>query len=379
MIETWQNERADLKGRSVLLALSGHPSPLFPATGPQSGDGDAFVDKNFPLLSPSEAALLEAVGKLAYLHRRIREHAGHVVSAHPSTICRAVAASLLHTHLAKFRQKILDVEKQILTKDAALVGAYNIVPLSAVVSEFDEWSRRMQWYWDLVCFIQPQERSVSNAARGHEQASGAAVIDRLRSELQTGFPDIEVAATELSCVAEKAWLKQVSVWLLYGLLPSHGADDFFVTVQNSPDGPPSYVLKRELLPKFVSRQTGRSLLFIGKSLHQVKQHTQGSSGSRANESAEDASLLSSHLQSLSSLSFPLIPAAFSTTISSVRSSLSQKVLQRLLPPDEIKLVLNTFRQIFLLDRGEFAVFLISQADCRTHSLAISHVAGGQTA
>jgi len=340
----------------VLLALSGHPSPLFPATAPPGRSSDAFVDKDFPLLSSSEAALLATVGKLASLHRQIRDHATRIVSQHHSTICRAVAASLLQTHLARFRKKILDVESQILTKDTAIVGAYNIVPLSAVVGEFDEWSRRMDWYWTLACFIQPLDTSAQS-----NQATGAGIIDRLRSELQTGFPDIETAATELSCVADKAWLKQVSVWLLYGLLPSHGAEDFFVSVQKSAEGPPSYVLRRELLPKLVSQQTGSSLLFIGKSLHQVKQHAQGSSASQIVHSNEDAALLDAHLQSLSSLSFPLMSAAFSTTISSIRSSLSQKVLQRLLPPDEIKLVLSTLRQIMLLDRGEFAVFLISEA------------------
>ncbi|KAI5204104.1 hypothetical protein AUEXF2481DRAFT_447821 [Aureobasidium subglaciale EXF-2481] len=342
----------------VLIALSGHPSPLFPATGTSGRSGADFVDKAFPLLSSSEAALLATVGKLASLHRQIRDHANRIVSQHSSTICRAVAASLLQTHLARFREKILDVEKQILTKDAAIVGAYNIVPLSAVVGEFDGWSRRMDWYWRLACFIQPldpKDAAISDAA------TGAGLIDHLRSELQTGFPDIETAATELSCVADKAWLKQVSVWLLYGLLPSHGAADFFVTVQKSTEGPPSYVLRRELLPKFVSRQTGSSLLFVGKSLHQVKQHTQNSSASQITHGNEDAALLNAHLQSLSSLSFPLMPATFSTAISSIRSSLSQKVLQRLLPPNEIKLVLNTFRQILLLDRGEFAVFLISEA------------------
>ena len=111
----------------VLLALSGHPSPLFPAIAPPGQSSDAFVDKDFPLLSSSEAALLATVGKLASLHRQIRDHATRIVSQHPSTICRAIAASLLQIHLARFREKILDVEKQILTKDAAIVGAYNIV------------------------------------------------------------------------------------------------------------------------------------------------------------------------------------------------------------------------------------------------------------
>jgi hypothetical protein len=40
--------------------------------------------------------------------------------------------------------------------------------------------------------------------------------------------DIEEAALGLVRVAETAWLKQVSAWVLYGRLPSFGREDFFI-------------------------------------------------------------------------------------------------------------------------------------------------------
>ena len=55
----------------------------------------------------------------------------------------------------------------------------------------------MEWYWNLACFIQPLD------AHKSVPATGAAVSNHLRSEMQTGFPDIETAAAELSCVADK--------------------------------------------------------------------------------------------------------------------------------------------------------------------------------
>ncbi|KAJ9623210.1 hypothetical protein H2203_006147 [Taxawa tesnikishii (nom. ined.)] len=263
----------------VFLALSGHPSPLFRSADDELvNDNEKVVNENFPLLSSSEAALLQSIGRLALLHRRLRTHAESIASNHASVLCRAVATALVNTHLARFQDKILDVESQILNRDAKTVGAYNIVPLSSVVGELDKWSRPMDWYWQLACFMRKPargSRSTVSSAHREDEAAGASLIDHLRVESQTGFPDIEEAAVQLSKVAEAAWLRQISVWLLHGNLPEPGTDDFFVTVQGPVDteGRYTYSVNKRLLPKLVTAQTASSLLFIGKSLHQVKEHS----------------------------------------------------------------------------------------------------------
>ncbi|KAL1303601.1 hypothetical protein AAFC00_006965 [Neodothiora populina] len=344
----------------VLLALSGHPSPLFPA-----GIEDKYsIDSDTLLLSPSETAQLERVGKLAFLHSQIRAKAEHITAEHPSLICKVVASSLLHTHLARFQKNILDVEEKILTKDTHIVGAYNIVPLSAVAGEFDQWRRRMEWYWNLVCYIQGPKRDAPGMG-----ATGALLIDHLRNESQTGFPDIESVSVELSRIAEKVWLKQLTVWLLYGEIPSHGAGDFFVTVLEHKDveGPDAYSAKHELLPKFVSHVTTGSLLFIGNSIHQVKQQRKGYGQLSAAEKAADIRLVAEHLQVLSSLTLPLVSSAFSTAVTQIRSSLSRKVLQKLLPIRDIEVSLRSLREFFLLGRGEFAMALIWEAHAQVNA------------
>lgn len=348
----------------ILLSLSGHPSPLFPATLEKHTAANVGQGQ-FPDLTASEVALLDSVGRLALLHRKIRAQAQYIVSEHPSIICRAVASSILGTHLDRFQKKVLEVENHILNRDAKLVGAYNIVPLSAVVGEFDEWRRRMEWYWRVACYIQDPAGPSAVAPR----TTGAVLMDHLRAESQTGFPDIEAVSIELSRVAEKAWLKQVSVWLLYGRIPSHGSGDFFVSVKESADldGLDAYHSSHTLLPRFVSNATAGSLMFIGKSLHQVKRHRKGSFQLSAAESAAEAQLLSEHLGMLSSLTLPLVPTTFSTTISRIRSSLSQKVLQKLLPIEDIEVSLNTLRQFFLLERGEFATSLIWEAQAQLNT------------
>lgn len=58
--------------------------------------------------------------------------------------------------------------------------------------------------------------------------TGAVVIDRLGRELKTGYSDVEEVARSLVEVAQMAWLRQVSSWVLYGKLPSFGKEDFGV-------------------------------------------------------------------------------------------------------------------------------------------------------
>jgi hypothetical protein len=196
----------------ILLSLSGHPSPLLTAdhSSPSS------------ILSPAERALLASVAHLSDLHRSLLAHTAALASTHPSSICQAVATAVRTTQLARFQQHVLDVEDGILRKDAGSVGAYNIVPLTAVVGEFTAWTRRMEWFLEIVEFMM----------RGHgaegRRCSGAMVIDRLCDAMRTGYVDVEEAALSLVRVAETAWLKQVSAWILYGRLPSFGRGDFFV-------------------------------------------------------------------------------------------------------------------------------------------------------
>lgn len=194
----------------ILLSLSGHPSPLLTA------------DHSSPtsILSPPEKALLSSVAHLSNLHCKLLAHTASIAISHPSSICQAVATAIKSTHLARFQRKVLDVEDGILRKDAGTVGAYNIVPLTAIVNEFSGWTRSMEWFLEMAEFMM----------RGHggERCSGAMIIDRLCEAIKTGYVDVEDAALSLVRVAETAWLKQASAWILYGRLPSFGKEDFFV-------------------------------------------------------------------------------------------------------------------------------------------------------
>lgn len=282
------------------------------------------------------------------------------------------------------------MEETILKKDVALVGAYNIVPLTAVVGEFDEWNRRMEWLWSFVELLmkgmkdnaenvdqmewegsQPRDLTHRPAQKGHSSAvtrkreppvhSGPMIINRLRELMQTGYKDIEEVVKSLVKVAETAWLKQVSAWVLYGRLPDFGADDFFVWREEDADGEEEFVCVQELLPRFVTRSTAASMLFIGRSLRHIRA-----------KSVEDSSLrgtdhLSTQLEKLSTLSHPIDPATFSNTITEIRQYLSRTTLAQLLPLSDVEKYLQLLRDFFLLRRGEFAMALTQQADEKMRS------------
>ncbi|RKU42207.1 hypothetical protein DL546_005424 [Coniochaeta pulveracea] len=127
--------------QEILLSLSGHPSPLLRyASNPTAYSHPP--NSSIRALSPPELAILASLAHISDLHINLVHSTSQIASSSPSSIIRAVATAVDTLHLGAFRQKVLDVEESLLRKDAGLVGAYNIVPLTAVVGEFEPWRRR---------------------------------------------------------------------------------------------------------------------------------------------------------------------------------------------------------------------------------------------
>ena len=352
----------------ILLALSsGGPSPLLYS---QPGKTSASHELLQSFLSPAEQALLHSLAhKLGDSNKNIRENTSAISSSHPSTVCRAVSTAITSTYIADFQQKILEVEQDILRGDASIVGAHNIVPLSAIVGAFDGWGRKLEWLWKLVQYIQaPTARGVQNTQSNYESCSAAKLIDHLRESTLTGYPDIETISLDLVRVAETAWLKQVSAWVLYGRHPAHGAGDFFITrraASTSQSGSHwEYGVQDSLVPGFVTPHTANSILFIGRSLNHIRERPSSFAYGSSNAATPELALLPNHLAHLSSLEFPLSSSSFSAAIGAIRLSLSQNALQKLLPVTKVLEMLQMLKDFFLLERGEFAVALLTAADER---------------
>ncbi|KAJ5610925.1 hypothetical protein N7510_007644 [Penicillium lagena] len=334
----------------ILLSLFGQPSPLFNA-----GKGkDAVAQDDFPLLSPPEKALLASVAHLSRLHARLQAHTSAISSSHPSVVCRSVSTTIATVHLGEFQKKILDVEKAILAEDSGYVGGYGIVPLSTIVGEFAPWTRRMEWLWEIARFIQPETKKIG--------CKGAELIDKLRAELQTGYLDIKEMAVQLVTAAETAWMKQLSMWLLYGNLPMYGKEDFLIHEDvDGEDDETQFSLRADLIPKFVPPQTAASILFIGKSLNHIRAKRKIST---RGVSTAPVTIHQEHIEQLAGLKSPISSAKMSTAVDGIRLSLSQSTLSKLLPLPRILEILTLLHDFLLLGRGEFAVALVLHADAR---------------
>ncbi|KAH7068736.1 gamma-tubulin complex component protein [Paraphoma chrysanthemicola] len=342
----------------ILLSLSGHPSALFDAVP----DVDHVTSTASHLLSPPEAELLSSIGQLSRLHRQIREHVTRIAATHPSTVCRAAAASIISHHLALFQRKILEVESRILKQDASTVGAYNIVPLAGVVNDFSEWIQLLEWLWDLSSFVLSPEALRDGKVDNSKASSGSQLIDKLRAEAQTGYPNIGEAACYLGDVAEQSWLRQLSTWLLYGRLPSFGASDFFIQQEHEHSEGLSFRVDHSLLPKFVTRHTASSILFVGRSLNQIRSIPPTTQAIDLSPNVSELDLLPGHVEALSRVRMPIAASELAEAVKAIRLSLSRNLLQHLLPRTKIIETLTVLHQFFLLAKGEFAVALIAEAD-----------------
>lgn len=325
----------------ILLSLSGHPSPLLRADLSPEASAAAGI-------TPPERQLLATAAHLSDIHINLINQTGRISNSHPSAICRAVATAIKTIHLAAFQRKVLDVEKSILQEDPEYVGAYNIVPLTAVMGEFKQWTRRMEWLWDVVQFM------TSNPDGSDHLCWGAKIMEKLRTELQSGYRDVEETATSLVKAAETTWLRQVSAWVFYGKLPAIGGDDFFIQETQG-----DYTTVPELIPSFVTPATASSILFIGKSINVIRARNNTTTSAVAGMHNIAASL-----RDISALSFPINSVSLSKTISGIRQSLSENTLQSILPFEKVVNMLLLLRQFFLLGRGEFAMAVSQEADER---------------
>lgn len=95
-------------------------------------------------------------------------------------------------------------------------------------------------------------------------------------------------------------------------------------------------------------------MFIGKSLHQVREYGTGI----------NSDLTTANLRHIASLSLPIVPTQLSRAITAIRTSVSQDVLRHLLPQEKTLKLLSCLRAYFLLGSNEFAIGLINEAQHR---------------
>ena len=347
--------------QEVLLALSGHPSPLF----------DQALIEDFPAVTPAEAESLKSLGHTSDLNRCLKDHLTRTCENHSSSICRTVANTISCDILSRFQDNVLDVEREVLSNDPALVGAHNIVPIASIVTRFDQWNRTLERLWQLAIFIFPSDglnSKHSNASRG---CNGAQLIERLHRQVESGYPSVQKIGTQLITAAQIAWLKQLSAWWLQdtGNDGSENSDFFVQTSDPNSKSSAKYSVDFQRLPFFVTRETALSILHIGKILNYVDGAGSYQSSSHVKSyvslyplDLSSLTLRMEYVESLSDLSFPFSASSLSTTVAEVRARLNQQLASGVLPIQNITQTLFHLRTFFLAQRTDFMQCLIDEAD-----------------
>ncbi|KIX08425.1 uncharacterized protein Z518_03081 [Rhinocladiella mackenziei CBS 650.93] len=342
----------------ILLSLSGLQSPIW-IQEKQSEGGDENGFNQY--VSPPERAMLETLAHLHDLHVRIKGATTKSSTGHWSMVCRAVSASIADVHLGRFMDKIIQVESAILKKDAGYVGAYEIVPLSTIVTEFAPWTRRLEWIWFVVQHLDPELKH----AKGTHRPSSASILDLLEHETHTGYSDIEDMAIDLLTVAQRAWMRAVSLWVLYGKLPTSGAEDFLVKpnphLLSTTD---AFLVDPSLQPNFVNAGASNALLMIGSALNQLNSQSLSVASTLQGSSNPTILLLPRHLGLLESLRYPLNSSLLENVLSTINQSISENALSQILPRPLVMQLLQVILRYVLLDHGEFTVSLVAHADER---------------
>jgi len=339
----------------ILLSLSGLPSPIWDELK-DGHDADNDNDQSFgSYTSPAEKAMLKILAELVDIHINLREATAQISRSHPSPVCRAISNRIKTKTLRAFTDKIIEVETSVLQEDAKYVGAYKIVPLSTVVTEFQPWLRPMRWLL-----------KTTDALRSHGvgskdmECSAARALDYLRKEGYTGYADIKEIVSDLLVAAQQAWMQSLTPWLLYGQLPSFGQNDFMV-VKSSHNTGADYALRADLAPYFVSKEAAEVVIAIGNALNQIKSRGAPLQKSGMSINVRTA-LLPTSLDHLKSLTYPVQTNGFADMVGSINDTISEAALTRLLPTDMILDFLLVIQDYVLFRKGEFSLSLINQAE-----------------
>lgn len=301
--------------------------------------------------------MLESLARLHHVHLQVKDATARFTKTHESMVCRAVSASIEDVQLGNFMDKIIQVETSVLKKDAGYVGAYGIVPLSTIVSEFAPWTRRLEWLRSVV--------EAMDARSKQKRPTAISILNFLEKETHTGYSDIEEMAVALLTVAQRAWMRAASLWILYGQLTPSGVCDF--CVKENPQATSimdAFQLDQCLVPRFVNSSAAQALYSTGIALNQLRSHSTSATFSLRTSSDPAMALLPSHLKLLETLQYPLNPSLLENVLFSINRSISENALSEILPPTLVMRLLRVILRYVLLDHGEFAVSLVAHADDR---------------
>lgn len=356
----------------VLLALSGYPGCLFVET-----EGNYSVVKDVPFIHPSEVAILERLCKLISHNKFIMlfiskhgqfkppnveldnpESFNPVASSQSSGLYLRALCHGLDLVLQPYQRLLLQIEENVL-KDPHL-------PLSHLQRPLEEYYLLFPALVHLLTDINEKDMH------------GCHVLDVIHAHLSSGIPVVQRAMKIIMRVCHSVMFKQLSAWLLYGLLMDPHKEFFIQKMASSSSSSKKgsaktnsesnimqflggqYYLQPTMLPIYIPTSLAEKICFVGESIQllECREHRNQSFLHKGIilGNKDHFALRFHHLQEQEEFHY----RQFEDIINEVRTCVAEQ-LWRLVVEVGLSNHLHSMKDFFLLGRGELFQAFIDQA------------------
>lgn len=320
------------------------------------------VSPTFDYLHPAERSQFDRLGQLAFRYATISEfcstylRTSHrqrlstksegIQSAAMDVLCASIQ-DILHG----YEGVIIDTERKVITKDDHLVGSRSMVPISRLVAIFSPWEAPLSELDTLVKVLQGKiENSTLFSAKW--------LMEYLRTRMTTGVDTVAECMKRLYRAVEMLFLRRVTSWVVYGVLPNTESDGFFISEVKSSNKRAEFSLDDEMIPSSISRHVASSTLYIGRAHATVKQ---------AIEKTVPEEMTSEHIKLMTTLSSrrrtsPCHHVEIEKVVSRIRQDVASWLWTTILTRDRLRNCLGTFRDYFLMGKADYGISLLREVD-----------------
>ncbi|XP_015494180.1 gamma-tubulin complex component 4 isoform X2 [Parus major] len=369
----------------LLLALSGYPGAAFT----WSKRGGLQVSQELPFLHPSETSVLNRLCRLGTDYIRfaefVEQYTGHVQQQdhHPSQqnqsglhgIYLRAFCTGLDSVLQPYRQALLDLEQEFLADPHLSISHVNY--------SLDQF----QLLFPSVMVMVEQIKT--------QKIHGCQILETVHKHSCGGLPPVRSALEKILAVCHGVMYKQLSAWMLHGLLLDQH-EEFFIKQGPSSGNVPSqpeeddddlgiggltgkqlrelqdlrlieeenmlapslkqFSLRIEMLPSYIPVRVAEKILFVGESVQMFENQnvnlTRKGSILKNQEDTFAAELHRLKQQPLFSL------VDFETVVDWIRSTVAEHLWKLMVEESDLLGQLKIIKDFYLLGRGElFQAFI----------------------
>ncbi|XP_028399021.1 gamma-tubulin complex component 4-like [Dendronephthya gigantea] len=367
----------------LLVALSGISGSIFVDKKEQGFQ----VVSDLPFLHPSETEVLNHLCKLGSYYQRFQtfiqcysillpgrdkdeaENSERVCGLYLQALCTG-----LDQVLEPYRKTLLALEQEILSDDN--------IPLTRLQHRLEEYQ-----------LLFP---ALANSLEEIEakKSKGCAILNILHSQCSNGIPVVKDAFERMLHVCHAVMYKQLSGWLLHGLLLDY-YNEFFIMVKSTVNGDAQtnaeksdtenekamseekqaqeqkpaaqkipenhFSLNAEMLPSYISTSVAEKILFVGESVKMLESALSKSADNRRDAVMKENELeFGRSLHKLQQEPIFHLPS-FEKEIDRIKSRIAEHLWYLVVEEGELLKHLKLLKDFYLLGRGEIFRSLIDKS------------------